>query len=221
MTALLKADAVTVWRGDNVLLDEISFILNGGQVLLVHGANGSGKTTLLRVVCGLGYADEGTVYWRGESMPKATPRFNQELLYLGHRSGIKGGLTPIENLALFTAVRPNASAFGSTQLSAAELADVSPLIKHALGELGLQSVLDIPCRYLSAGQQRRVSLARLILQSAVLWILDEPLTSLDKNGLDWVRKQIEKHVAGGGAVLLTTHAALEFDTVQVNTLALA
>jgi len=207
--ALLTVDNVTVWRGDNLLLDDVCFSLNAGQVLQIRGANGSGKTTLLRIVCGVGFSDEGSVTWRGVPIARNTDRFNAELLYLGHKPGIKAGLTPTENLRIFCTLSGLASS-----------SDTDAAIDAALNNLSLQSQAHLACRHLSAGQQRRVSLARLILQSASLWVLDEPLTSLDKAGLTWVENQISRHVNNGGAVLLTTHAPLKVDGVTVNSLEL-
>ena len=209
MSELLHVKGVTVWRGDNLLLDEVQFTLNAGQVLQVRGANGSGKTTLLRIVCGVGIADEGSVQWRGESIERNRHQFNNELLYLGHKPGIKGALNPIENLRIFCA------------LSGLERTiKTDELIIDALANLSLLDKVELPCRFLSAGQQRRVALARLLLQHAYLWVLDEPLTSLDKAGLAWVENQISQHVGNGGTVLLTTHAPLQVDGVRVNTLEL-
>ena len=206
---LLSVDNITVWRGDNLLLDDISFALNAGQVLQVRGANGSGKTTLLRIVCGVGFSDDGSVKWRGVSTAGNTDQFNAELLYLGHKPGIKAALTPVENLQIFCAM-------SGLELSTA----TKDAINSALANLSLLPQAHLVCRHLSAGQQRRVSLARLILQSAKLWVLDEPLTSLDKAGLAWVENQIGQHVAIGGAVLLTTHTPLTVDGVTVETLEL-
>jgi len=171
--ALLSVDNITVWRGDNLLLNDVCFTLNAGQVLQVRGANGSGKTTLLRV------------------------------------PGIKAALTPVENLRIFCAL---------SGLEASTATDNA--IASALAHLSLESQAHLACRHLSAGQQRRVSLARLLLHSATLWVLDEPLTSLDKAGLMWVEHQISQHVAKGGAVLLTTHAPLTVDGVRVDSLEL-
>jgi len=207
--ALLAVENVTVWRGDNLLLDDVSFTLNAGQVLQVRGANGSGKTTLLRIVCGVGFSDEGSVTWRGVSIGRNTDQFNAELLYLGHKPGIKAGLTPVENLRIFCTLSGLASSSATDQA-----------IDSALSNLSLQPQAHLPCRHLSAGQQRRVSLARLIVQSARLWVLDEPLTSLDKAGLAWVENQIGRHVSNGGAVLLTTHTPLNVDGITGNTLEL-
>jgi len=206
---LLSVDNITVWRGDNLLLNEVSFALHAGQVLQIRGANGSGKTTLLRIVCGVGFSDEGSVNWRGLPIGSNADQFNAELLYLGHKPGIKAALTPIENLQIFCTL---------SGLDPSQATDDA--IICALSALSLESRADLACRHLSAGQQRRVSLARLILQNAKLWVLDEPLTALDKAGLAWVENQIGQHVAKGGAVLLTTHAPLTVDGVTVNSLEL-
>lgn len=201
---LLSVDNITVWRGDNLLLDDVCFALNAGQILQIRGANGSGKTTLLRIVCGIGFSDEGSVSWRGVSIGSSADQYNAELLYLGHKPGIKAALTPVENLRIFCTLS------GVTFSTATDNA-----ISTALSHLSLDTKAHLACRHLSAGQQRRVSLARLILQTAKLWVLDEPLTSLDKDGLAWVENQIGQHVAKGGAVLLTTHAPLNIAGVTV------
>ncbi len=203
---VLAVKDVTVWRGDNLLLDNVSFSLNDGNVLQIRGANGSGKTTLLRIVCGVGIADEGDVFWQGVSTRRNTDQFNDALLYIGHKAGIKGELTAMENLRIFC------------RLSGSENpASDDKKISVALDALSLNQKADIPCRHLSAGQQRRVSLARLLLQANRLWVLDEPLTSLDAAGLSWVESRIAQHAANGGMVLLTTHAPINVESVEVNT----
>jgi len=164
---------------------------------------------LLRIVCGIGLADEGLVRWRGEPIDRNRDQFNEELLYLGHKSGIKGGLSAMENLRIFCTLAGDKQQHVSDET-----------LLSALEHLSLLPVAELACRQLSAGQQRRVSLARLVLQSAALWVLDEPLTSLDKAGLEWVERQISQHVSRGGAVLLTTHAPLHIDGVEVNALEL-
>lgn len=194
MTSLLNAQNITVWRGENLLLHDVSLSIEAGDIVQVLGANGSGKTTLLRIVCGIGIADEGIVLWRGEPITRASDQFHAELLYLGHKSGIKSGLTPVENLLFF-----------SELAGIKDSADTRTKIHTALAELALQDKAGIACKNLSAGQQRRVSLARLILEPATLWVLDEPLTALDAEGLRWVENQIASHVEKGGAVVLTSH----------------
>jgi len=194
MTSLLEAENISVWRGDNLLLHEVNLSIESGDIVQVLGANGSGKTTLLRILCGIGIADDGDVLWRGETITRARDQFHAELLYLGHKSGIKSSLTPIENLLFF-----------SELAGIKNSEDVRQNILAALTELALQEKANIPCKNLSAGQQRRVSLARLILEPATLWVLDEPLTALDTAGLQWVENQVAVHVEKGGAVVLTSH----------------
>lgn len=205
----LEANEISVWRGDNLLLNNVSFTLNAGEVLQVQGANGSGKTTLLRIVCGLGLADDGQVYWCGESIEKNRDQYYENLLYLGHKPGIKPALSAIENLRIFTLLNGRSA-------SAKNDAD----IEQSLDELSLTSKAHLPCRALSAGQQRRVALARLVLQTAKLWVLDEPLTSLDKAGLALVEQRMAAHAHSGGSILLTTHAPVNIEGVKVGTLEL-
>lgn len=208
---LLEARNLTIWRGENLLVEDISVAVSQASIVQIHGANGSGKTTLLRAMIGLAEYDEGEIYWRGEPVRRVRDELLGNLLYLGHKPGISAGLTPIENLL---ALCPE---LGST----AELdVDVRQAVLQVLGELGIADRIDLLCVALSAGQQRRVALARLRLQQANLWVLDEPLTSLDANGYEWVRNEIKRHVAQGGAVMFTTHQALSFDPVPVQTVLL-
>jgi len=204
--SLLVASNLTSWRGETCVLDGVSLAVAGSDVMQVVGPNGSGKTTLLRIVSGLGLPDEGDVQWRGKSIERDRTEFQSELLYLGHKPGISGALTPRENLATFLSLRhstPNLAA-----------------LDEALNALGLGERLDLPCRWLSAGQQRRVALARLLLEPAKLWILDEPLNALDVNGVEWVVDSIQNHAASGGAVIFTTHQPMPFRTLEPLTLSL-
>ena len=203
MITLLEARDISAWRGDMLLLDRINLLVGAGQVLQITGSNGSGKTTLLRILCGLGVADEGEVFWQGDSLHRVRDAYHSELLYLGHKPGIKGALTPVENLSLF-----------------ASLANVTGDAVVALAQLALQDKTQLPCHLLSAGQQRRVALARLVLQPAKLWILDEPLMALDAMGRSWVQSQIRNQIARAGAVVFTTHQTLPLDDVCSRTLAL-
>ncbi|MEE9318884.1 MAG: cytochrome c biogenesis heme-transporting ATPase CcmA [Granulosicoccus sp.] len=202
MNNTLEAKGVTIWRGETLLLDAVDLTVGPGEVLQLAGANGSGKTTLLGALCGLAELDEGEVHWNGKLLHKDRAAFADALLYLGHRPGISGGLTPVENLELFCA------------LNGGDAANIESVLDEL--SLGLQSML--PCRVLSAGQQRRVALARLRLQQRKLWILDEPLTSLDTAGLDWVRTRIAEQAAANGSVIFTTHQVLNLDSVPIQTL---
>lgn len=202
---LLAAEGITLWRGDSLILDDITIRVNSGEAVQLQGANGSGKTTLLRILCGLAEAEEGHISWCGKPLHKIRDDFYARLLYLGHRAGIKGELTPLENLAIFQQLGV------SSGVSASE----------ALEQVSLSDKAHIACAKLSAGQQRRVALARLVLQRADLWVLDEPLTALDASGLAWLGGIIKQQVVRGGSVLLTTHQSLEIDGVSVRTQVLA
>jgi len=207
MSALLSADALTAWRGETCVLDAVSLTIQAGEVCQVTGPNGSGKTTLLRLLAGLSLADDGNVFWKGADIDSVRSDYQSQLLYLGHKLSVSGNLSPRENLSAFLHLRH-------------ETPDLSAL-DSALSELGLGERLDLPCRWLSAGQQRRVALARLALEPAALWILDEPLSALDPNGVDWVVQQIQRQAAQGGSVVFTTHQTLPMDSVSIKTVSLS
>jgi len=204
VSVLLEGRGLTVWRGENLLFDELDVAIGEGEVLQLAGPNGSGKSTLLRALVGLAELDEGEVRWRGRPVHRVREAFHAELLYLGHKPGISGALDPRENLRAL--LGPDA--------------DDTARIGDALGELGLGTRFDVPCRALSAGQQRRVALARLRLQTRMLWLLDEPLTALDAAGLDWVRARIVERARTGGAVVYTTHQPLALDGVTARVVTL-
>lgn len=195
---LLQSKGLTVYRGDEPLFADIDLTLSTGEILQIEGSNGSGKTTLLRVLCALAYADEGDVFWRGKNLRQHRSEFYAETLYLGHKPGIKAELSAVENLRLYLSL-------GQTS-GQAVIDDAT--IEQALEAVQLSGREDLPCGVLSAGQQRRVALARLILTSARLWILDEPLTALDLEGRNMVQRILENHVIAGGSLLYTTHQAL-------------
>jgi heme exporter protein A len=169
----------------------VAFAVEGGEWLAVRGPNGSGKTTLLRCVAGLTRADRGTVTWDGHGTRDEREAFNADLLYAGHVAGIKDDLSAEENLDGALRLRgqsPSAEA-----------------IRGALGEVGLEKRRHLPARRLSAGQRRRIGLARLMLDSAPCWILDEPLTALDDAGQALFSKLLRAHLDRGGLALLATH----------------
>ena len=202
---LLEARGMCIWRGDNLLMDELDVQVHEGSVTQIHGTNGSGKTTLLRALIGLAEFDEGDIFWKGQSFYKVRDELYSELLYLGHKPGISSALTPLENIK---ALCPELTG------------DCRDIVEPVLTELAIGDRIDLPSAALSAGQKRRVTLARLRLQQARLWVLDEPLTSLDTNGYDWVKQEISAQVKRGGAVIFTTHQPLSFDDVEVQTILL-
>lgn len=202
---LLDAQQITIWRGDNLLMDELNVQLHAGDIVQIQGTNGCGKTTLLRALIGLAEYDEGHIFWQGTPFSQARDEMYAQLLYLGHKPGISAGLSPLENIKTLCPELPT---------------DCRDQVQQVLQELGIADRIDLPSAALSAGQKRRISLSRLRLQPARLWVLDEPLTSLDAQGYAWVRKQITEHVSQGGAVVFTTHQPLSFDDVSVTTIEL-
>ncbi|UTW10015.1 cytochrome c biogenesis heme-transporting ATPase CcmA [Marinobacterium rhizophilum] len=195
---LLKVENLYCERDERVLFDGLSFAVGAGEVLQIEGQNGSGKTTLLRILGGLSRNYEGELYWRGEPMAEVVDEYRQDLLYFGHLPGVKATLTPQENLGWYAA------------LQGADLASID----SALQQVGLRGYEDVPCHMLSAGQHRRVSLARLYLSQAALWILDEPFTAIDKKGVAQKEQLILRHAACGGTVILTTHHELQLDGLR-------
>ncbi|EBX9004062.1 cytochrome c biogenesis heme-transporting ATPase CcmA, partial [Salmonella enterica subsp. enterica serovar Hvittingfoss] len=161
------------------------------------GGNGAGKTTLLRLLTGLARPDGGEVYWQGEPLRRVRDSFHRSLLWIGHQPGIKTRLTARENLHFF---HPGDGA----------------RLPEALAQAGLAGFEDVPVAQLSAGQQRRVALARLWLTRAALWVLDEPFTAIDVNGVARLTRRMAAHTAQGGMVILTTHQPLPgaADTVR-------
>ncbi len=190
-------------RDERVLFGGLSFVVNSGEVLQIEGQNGSGKTTLLRILAGLTEAFDGDLFWQSEPMEKVREQFYHCLLYVGHLSAVKMALTAEENLNWMRKLNPNLN-----RLS----------ISDALQKVGLYGYEDVPCYAMSAGQQRRVGLARLYLSDARLWILDEPFTALDKKGVAEKEALIAQHVDSGGSVVLTTHHHLNVPGQQVRSI---
>jgi heme exporter protein A len=191
-------------RGERLLFRNLDFELSAGEALLVRGGNGRGKTSLLRILCGLSLPASGVVRWRGELIGKVHEQYGREMAYIGHANGIKDDLTPLENLRL-------AAALGGREMD-------SETAMAALERVGLSRCLDFPARVLSFGQRRRVALAGLMTADALLWILDEPLTGLDVQGVAMVEQMIRDHVVAGGLVIMTTHQPLALDGVTPRTL---
>jgi heme exporter protein A len=190
----LEAQALHLWRGEVHVLRGLSFSLNAGECLQVTGANGSGKTTLLRALCGLVPLEQGCIRWRGADISADPGGYHRDLAYLGHENGLKGDLTASENLRYGVGLRRT--------LAAHEAAEM-------LARAGLAGQGGVPLRQLSAGQRRRVALARLSLMSAALWLLDEPSSNLDAQGQGVLAGLLQGHLNGGGAAVVATHQGLE------------
>lgn len=181
-------------RDERTLFSGLSFTIKPGEMVQVEGQNGAGKTSLLRILAGLSSPDAGEVRWQGENTHRQRDVFHQQLLFLGHQPGIKSVLTAYENLAFYLSIE------GKTDADA---------IYQALENVGLLGYEEVTVAQMSAGQQRRVALARLWLTRAPLWILDEPLTAIDKQGVATLIALFEAHASRGGMVLLTTHQDLQ------------
>ncbi|MGB0864982.1 MAG: cytochrome c biogenesis heme-transporting ATPase CcmA [Granulosicoccaceae bacterium] len=192
----LEVCELACFRGEYLLFQQLSFVVQPGDVVQIEGGNGRGKTTLLRILAGLGVADDGEVRWNGVPMPRARADFYAQLSWVGHRDGIKDELTPIENLVAAQALSERARDV-----------DYSKVLKS----LGLHGRDAVACRSLSAGQRRRVALARLAVSDAKVWILDEPLTALDVAGRERLQEMMTEHALAGGMVIYTTHQRLPLD----------
>ncbi|QIA62858.1 cytochrome c biogenesis heme-transporting ATPase CcmA [Vibrio astriarenae] len=196
---MLEVNQLTAVRDERVLFAELTFTVNKGELVQIEGRNGTGKTTLLRIIAGLGDKDEGMVSWNQLAVESDRESFHQDLLFLGHQTGVKRELTPYENLSFYQTVH------GEPQASREQL-------YKALTQVGLAGREDVPVAQLSAGQQRRVALARLWLTEKPLWILDEPLTAIDKQGVKVLEQLFLQHVNTGGIVILTTHQDMFADS---------
>ncbi|NRF71067.1 cytochrome c biogenesis heme-transporting ATPase CcmA [Aquincola sp. S2] len=188
---MLTATDLVCCRGERPLFDSLSFTIGAGGWLHVKGENGAGKTTLLRTLAGLAPADRGVVCWYGDEVRPDNAAYRRALVYLGHPAALKDELTALENLAL---------ALSLDGMAAGEMALVT-----ALRRVGLSGRETLPVRQLSAGQKRRVLLARLLLRPAALWLLDEPFAALDAEGIVLLCGLIGEQLAGGGIVVLTSH----------------
>jgi len=187
------------------VLRGVSFTVSSAQCLQVTGANGSGKTTLLRALCGLVPLESGRIRWRGSDVVADPEAFHLALDYLGHENGLKAELTAAENLLFATRLRRN-PARGE--------------ISAALERTGVIDSADVPTRRLSAGQRRRVALARLLLTGGSIWVLDEPTSNLDQRGQALLSELIHSHLSGGGVAVVATHQSLDLPAPQICPLAL-
>ena len=192
-TALLEIKELACVRDDRVLFEHLSLTLEGGQMLLVEGRNGSGKTSLLRILTGLKLADDGDILWQGESITQLRADYYEQMNYIGHHDGVKRELTCLENLRL-------AQAMGKP-------AEID--LDEALEQVNLFRYGDTPVSNLSAGQKRRLALARLLVTESKLWILDEPFTSLDKKSMAYFEDLFEHHLQQQGLLVMTSHHDIE------------
>jgi len=191
---VLEARGLGCRRDGRSLFENLSFKVEAGQLWLVRGANGSGKTSLLRILAGLSPAEQGELVWRGEREP---------VLWVGHRVAVSAGLTARENLEFMAALEGDEAGTSAAALEA----------------VGLGAFSETRAGRLSEGQARRVALARLAFSTRRLWLLDEPLTSLDETSVNWFETQVHRQLDRGGAVVMATHREIS-DSLQGWTLQL-
>lgn len=188
----LDVRSLGAWRGERAVLAGVSFVLEAGEALLVEGPNGVGKTTLLRVLAALARPREGRLTLNGVDAVDERERYAGALHFVAHRDGVKAAFTVAENLRFWAAL-----------LNGSGRIDNGPL-----AALGLESLADLPAAYLSAGQRRRLALARLLAVPRPLWLLDEPAQSLDAAGRRTLGELIARHRQGGGLVVMASHGDL-------------
>lgn len=193
-------------RGYRNLFSGLGFSLHSGDSVQLAGANGVGKTTLLKTLCGLRRPESGTVFWGDVDIHAQVNGYDDALTYIGHDNALNPDLTPRENLRMLCRLSGRAGYAGN--------------IDAALATMGLSKSLDRPCRSLSAGQRRRVALARLSLTQASLWMLDEPAAALDVMARTLLAARISEHVASGGMLIFTTHEPLPLVAVSPRILSL-
>lgn len=193
----LVANGLRCERDDRILFDNLSFELGEGDIARIAGPNGAGKSTLIRILIGLSAGYEGELSWHGQPIRQTRFDFFSDLLYLGHQPGVKANLTPEENLRW--------SCRGADRDE----------IYTALSQVGLTGYEDVLSSSLSAGQHRRVALARLYLNPPPVWVLDEPFTAIDKQGVINLEQTIIHHAQAGGLVILTTHHDLDVPVKQI------
>ena len=184
----LTVNNLSCQRGYNLLFENLSFNLNPGEILRISGQNGSGKTSLLKMISGLNSPESGSITY--DQSKVNSEKYQLETLYLGHYASLSSELSCIENLEYLANL--------STEI-------VSPDFHKALREVGLKNYENELVGQLSAGQKRRVALSLLFISQSKLWLLDEPFTSLDSDGIKIIESQIEKHCLKGGICILTTH----------------
>ncbi|WP_215393262.1 cytochrome c biogenesis heme-transporting ATPase CcmA [Polynucleobacter sp. TSB-Sco08W16] len=198
---VLEARALSCVRGDKALFSGLNFQIAAGDCLHVRGENGVGKTTLLRILTGLSQPESGEVLWNQQALNSQSSAYHRDLLFLGHRDALKEELTALENLQMYAAID-----------------DVELLLEDAMAALrrfGLRGRENLPIHCLSAGQKRRVLMARMLTRQARLWILDEPFNALDAKAVVELEGLIAEHLSAGGLLVLTSHQAVNIANVKV------
>ena len=195
MISTLSAENLTLIRGERCLFEGLDLAVTSGELLILEGRNGCGKTSLMRAIAGMLSLETGEVFWNDQPVRKQRQNFHGSLVWLAHRTGLKGDLNMLENLQFERSLRQQ-----STRDS-----------ESVYERLGIERLRKLPLRSLSAGQQRRVALARLLLADVPLWMLDEPFTNLDREGRKLVMELVDEHLAAGGLCVMAAHQDVEID----------
>ena len=194
---MLQAEGLAAFRGERLVFSGVALAVAPGGALVLTGPNGAGKSTLLRLLAGLVPAAAGRVLWHGEEALADLTAHGRRVAYLGHQDAVKPGLTAAENLRFWGA---------------------RDAVARALAAVDLAPLAELPARMLSAGQQRRLALARLALSSAPIWLLDEPTLGLDAASVERFGELLAGHRGGGGVVVAATHLPLplsDFSTLAL------
>ena len=194
---LIRTEDLCFERDEIKVIDRVNLELNSGDLLQAEGSNGSGKTTLLRLLTTAIKPTSGRIFYQGKKLSDCRYEYCSNIIFIGHQIALKERLTPVENLNWLSPI-------GLSQDS----------INRALDLVGLRDFETAPSWSLSAGQKRRVALARLIVSNAKIWFLDEPFTAIDTQGIGLMRQLIDDHVSKGGAVVFSTHQSVDMKNVR-------
>jgi len=194
---LIRTENLCFERDEIKVIDRVNLELNSGDLLQVEGCNGSGKTTLLRLLTTAVKPTSGRIFYQGKKLSDCRYEYCSNIIFIGHQIALKERLTPVENLNWLSPI-------GLSQDS----------INRALDLVGLRDFETAPSWSLSAGQKRRVALARLIVSNAKIWFLDEPFTAIDTQGIGLMRQLIDDHVSKGGAVVFSTHQSVDMKNIR-------
>ncbi len=192
-----SAESLLCVRGERIVFTDLGFTLEAGGAMVLRGPNGSGKSSLLRLLAGLGRPVDGVLRWNGDDIRNDFTAHRARCVYVGHADGVKAALTVRENLAFW-----------------AGLGGGGRRVRDAIDRMELSALADVAGRFLSAGEKRRLALARLLVRDAPLWLLDEPTVGLDRGSQDIFESLLSAHCAGGGMVAVSTHTPIRLAPAQ-------